>query len=91
MELDRQEEGSTNINLAQFATFLSDTLVNLIFPESKSRSICLAIEEVHVMLPHEEIFVEAGVFDRIWTIHTFVTVDRHSDDCWRTQRGAEGI
>src|SRR5688500_10854384 len=61
-------------------------LVDLILPESQAAGVGGAVQEVKVVLPHEELVVETVLMNRIWTVNRFVTVDGDGDCGRRAQR-----
>ena len=61
------------------------------FQKAESRRIGLTIEEVDIVLADEEVRAEAGVPDRVRTVHRLVTVDRDGDRCRSAERAADRV
>src|ERR1044072_2942711 len=94
LKLDREEESCRHVNAANLTTGLllggwpRLTFVDLVLPESQTWGVRFAVEEIKIVLTHEEVAVESSVLDGISPVHRFVAVYGYGDVDWRTQ-GAE--
>src|SRR6266511_2580505 len=75
LKLDREEEGSRDIDTANVAALLREALVDLVLPEIETALIGHAVKEVKIVLAHVEVAAEIGIPDRVWPVDSFITVD----------------